>query len=94
MYKILAIVGGWLLKNSVQMVLKGAGLGIVSYLGLLVAFRATFDYLLTNLKTMPYEALSLLGLAGVDHALGAVIGAGIFLLKIKSGSLSLRKAKG
>lgn len=91
MLKFLAILSEWLLKNSVQKVLSGAGLGIVSYLGVLVVLRAAFDQLMNSVYSMPADLIQMMGIWGIDHVLSSFISVAIFLMTLNSGKLAIRK---
>lgn len=91
MGKLLALIGSWLSKNLVQKALSGAGLGVVSYLGILVAIRSAFDSMINSVHTLPADMLNLMGIFGVDHVLSTFISVGTFLLTLNSGKLAIRK---
>lgn len=91
MLKFLAVLSEWLLKNSVQKVLSGAGLSIVSYLGVLVALRAAFDQLMNSAYSMPADLIQMMGIWGIDHVLSSFISVAVFLMTLNSGKLALRK---
>lgn len=91
MGRLLVLVGGWLLDNFIRRILAGAGLAIVSYLGVLALVRAAFDNMINNLSSMPGVLLSMMGMSGIDHVLGSFISVAIFLMTLDSGKLMLRK---
>lgn len=90
MGRIFANIGEWLLRNSVQKALAGAGLGVVSYLGILVAVRAAFDQLINSTYSLPADVLQLMGLYGIDHVLSTFVSVAVFLLTLNSGKLAIR----
>lgn len=92
MLKILALIGSWLLKNSVQTALKGAGLSVVSYLVIIVSIRAAFDSLIDSAYSVGADVLSLMGIYGIDHVLSAFISVAVFLLTLNQGKLTIKKA--
>lgn len=91
MGRLLAVFGEWLLKNAVQKVLLGAGLGLVSYLGILTAVRAAFDQMLNSVNGLPADFLNLLGIYGIDFVISAFVSVAVFLLTLNSGKLAIRK---
>lgn len=91
MLKFLAVLSGWLLKNSVQKVLSGAGLGLVSYLVILTSVRAAFDTLIDTAYSGPAELLNLMGMSGIDYVIGGFVSVAVFLLTLNSGKLAIRK---
>lgn len=91
MLKLLAVLSGWLLKNSVQKVLSGAGLGLVSYLVILTSVRAAFDTLIDTAYSGPAELLNLMGMSGIDYVIGGFVSVAVFLLTLNSGKLAIRK---
>lgn len=91
MLKFFANLAEWLLKNSVQKALSGAGLGVVSYLVVLVSVRAAFDQMINSIYSAPAGLLSLMGIYGIDHVLGSFISVAVFLMTLNSGKLAIRK---
>lgn len=91
MLRILAILAEWLLKNAVQKILLGAGLGIVSYLTVVSAVKAAFMSLVGSVHTMPTAILAIMGMLGLDHVLGTVASISVFILTLSSGKLAIRK---
>lgn len=91
MLRILLIIGEWLLKNAVQRILLGAGLAIVSYMGVLVVIRATFNSLISNINSVAADMINLMGIYGIDYVLSSLISVSVFLLTLNSGKLALRK---
>ena len=91
MYKIFAQIGDWLLKNSVQKVLTGAGLSVVTYLGIILAVREAFEYLINSAQTAGADALALLGIYGIDFVLSGFVSVAVFLLTLNEGKLFIRK---
>jgi len=91
MGKLLALLGGWFSKNIIQKALMGAGLGVVSYLGILVAVRTAFDSMINSVYSLPADMLNLMGIFGVDHVISTFVSVGIFLLTLNSGKLAIRK---
>lgn len=91
MLKLFANLSEWLLKNSVQKILTGAGLGVVSYLVVMVSVRAAFNQLIDTVYAAPTVLLSLMGLSGIDYVLSAFVSVAIFLMTLNSGKLSIRK---
>ncbi|OEY92540.1 DUF2523 family protein [Acinetobacter qingfengensis] len=91
MFKIFYKILDWLLKNSVQRVLAGAGLSVVSYLAVLTAIQTAFYSLVNNVNSISADLLQLLGLSGVDKCLSAFISVAVFLLTLNSGKLAIRK---
>lgn len=91
MYKIFAQIGEWLLRNTVQKVIKGAGLSIVTYLSIIVAVREAFDYLIQSAQTVGADVLGLCGIYGIDFVLSAFVSVAVFLLTLNEGKLFIRK---
>jgi len=91
MGKLLAQISEWLLKNSVQKTLSGAGLGIVSYLVILVSVRAAFDKMINSAYSGPSQLLNLMGIYGIDYVLSAFVSVAVFLMTLNSGKLAIRK---
>lgn len=91
MLKFLAKLTEWLLKNSVQTVLKGAGLSVVSYLGIVVAIRAAFDQLINSIYSTSADLLNFMGIAGIDFVLGGFVSTAVFILTLRQGNLLIRK---
>ncbi|MFW1646205.1 DUF2523 family protein [Acinetobacter guillouiae] len=91
MGKLLVLIGGWLLDNFIRRILAGAGLAVVSYLGVLALVRTAFDSIINNLYSTPGVLLSMMGMLGIDHVLGSFISVAIFLITLDSGKLMLRK---
>lgn len=91
MLKFFANLAEWLLKNSVQKALSGAGLGVVSYLVVLVSVRAAFDQMINTVYSAPAGLLNLMGIYGIDYVLGSFISVAIFLMTLNSGKLAIRK---
>jgi len=91
MARLLVILAEWLLKNAVQKILLGAGLGIVSYLGTLSAVEFAFNSQIAGLNGLAPDLLALMGIFGVDHNLSSFISVAIFLLTLNSGKLAIRK---
>lgn len=91
MLKFLATLTEWLLKNSVQKALSGAGLGVVSYLVVLVSVRAAFDQMINSAYSAPAQLLNLMGIYGVDAVLSAFVSVAVFLMTLNSGKLAIRK---
>lgn len=91
MLKFFAKLVEWLLKNGVQKTLMGAGLGVVSYLTVLVAIRAAFDQMINSVYSAPSSLLNLMGIFGIDYVLSSFISVAIFLLTLNSGKLAIRK---
>lgn len=91
MGKLLALIGGWLSKNIIQRALMGAGLGLVSYFGILVAIRTAFDKMINSVNSMPADLLNLMGITGVDHNISTFVSVAIFLLTLNQGKLMIRK---
>lgn len=91
MGKILAVIGAWLSNNIIQKALTGAGLGLVSYFGILTAVRVSFNSMINSVNSLPSEMLSLLGLFGIDHVLSTFVSVAIFLMTLNSGKIALRK---
>lgn len=92
MLRVLALIGEWLLKNSVQKILKGAGLSVASYLGILTAIRVAFDKLMQNVNSIGGELLGMLGLIGLDYVLSAYVSVAMFLLMLNQGKLFIKGA--
>lgn len=88
---ILAKISEWLLKNSIQKSLLGAGLGVMGYLGILTAIRTAFNTLINSVYTIPADLLGYLGYIGIDHCLSAYVGVSLFLLTINSNKLFIGK---
>lgn len=91
MLKFLAVLSEWLLKNSVQKVISGAGLSIVSYLGVLIALRAAFTSLMNKAYDMPADALQMMGIWGLDHVLSSFISVAVFIMTLNAGKIAIRK---
>ncbi|EOZ8551058.1 hypothetical protein B9Y25_08720 [Acinetobacter baumannii] len=91
MLKFLAKLTEWLLKNSVQKVLTGAGLSVVSYLSVVAVIRAAFESLINSVYSVSADLLNFMGICGLDYALSGFVSVAVFLMTIKQGSLSLRK---
>ena len=91
MLRFLVIFGEWLLKNTVQKVLLGAGLSIVTYMGVLVAVRAAFNSMISNINSVGAAMLNLMGIYGIDYNLSGLISTAVFLLTLNSGKLAIRK---
>ncbi len=91
MGKIFVLISGWLLDNFIRRVLAGAGLAIMSYMGVLALVRTAFDSIINNLYSAPGVLLAMMGMLGVDHVLGSFISVAIFLITLDSGKLMLRK---
>lgn len=91
MLKFLANLSEWLLKNSVQKALSGAGLGVVSYLVVLVSVRAAFDQMINSAYSAPAQLLNLMGIFGVDAVISAFVSVAVFLMTLNSGKLAIRK---
>jgi hypothetical protein len=91
MARILIVILEWLLKNAVQKILLGAGLGIVSYLGTLSAVQFAFNSQISGLNGLAPDLLALMGIFGVDHVLSSFISVAIFLITLNSGKLAIRK---
>lgn len=91
MGKILAIIGEWLLRNGVKKVLAGAGLGVFSYLAVIVAIRAAFDSLISEVNSVPRDVLELMGLSGIDTVISAFVSVAIFLMTLNNGKLVIRQ---
>lgn len=91
MLRVLAIFGEWLLKNTVQKVLLGAGLSIVSYMGVLVVVRTAFNSLISDINSVGAAMLNLMGIYGIDFVLSGLISVAVFLLTLNSGKLMIRK---
>ncbi|WAU78008.1 DUF2523 family protein [Acinetobacter sp. TR3] len=91
MARILIVIAEWLLKNAIQKMLIGAGLGVVSYLGTMTAVRVAFDSQINSLNGVAPDLLALMGIYGVDHVLSSFISVAIFLLTLNSGKLAIRK---
>lgn len=91
MLKFFATLSEWLLKNSVQKALSGAGLGVVSYLVVLTSVRAAFDQMINTAYSAPAELLNLMGIYGIDYVLGSFISVSVFLMTLNSGKLAIRK---
>lgn len=91
MLKFFAVLTEWLLKNSVQKALSGAGLSVVSYLGVLVAVRAAFDQLINSVYSIAADLLQMMGIWGIDHVLGSFISVAVFLMTLNTGKLAIRK---
>ncbi|WP_165382091.1 DUF2523 family protein [Acinetobacter sp. WCHAc060025] len=91
MGKLLALVMGWLSKNIIQRALMGAGLGLVSYFGILVAIRTAFDKMINSAYSMPADLLNLMGIYGIDYNLSTFVSVAVFLLTLNQGKLMLRK---
>lgn len=91
MGRLLVLISDWILRNTIQKVLKGAGLGLVSYLGILSAIRLAFDTLINSAYTAPAQLLNLMGMFGIDHVLSSLVSVAVFLLTLNQGKLFLRK---
>ncbi|WP_224963462.1 DUF2523 family protein [Acinetobacter guillouiae] len=91
MGKLLVLIGGWLSKNIIQKALMGAGLGLVSYFGILVAIRTAFDSMINSVYSVPADLLNLMGIFGVDHVISTFVSVGVFLLTLNQGKLLIRK---
>ncbi|MCU4423309.1 DUF2523 family protein [Acinetobacter sp. WU_MDCI_Abxb74] len=91
MLKFLAVLGEWLLKNSVQKVIAGAGLSVVGYVGILVAVRAAFNTMIGDLNSIPATLLQMMGICRIDHFIGSFVSVALFLLTLNSGKLMIRK---
>lgn len=89
--KFLAKLTEWLLKNSVQTVLKGAGLSVVSYLGIVVAIRAAFDSLINSIYSSSADLLNVLGIYGIDLVIASFVSVAVFILTLRQGNLLIRK---
>ncbi|MBV6769770.1 DUF2523 family protein [Acinetobacter baumannii] len=92
MLKFFALLTEWLLKNSVQKVLSGAGLSIVSYLTVVTAIRVAFDKLINSVYSVSADLLNFMGICGIDYALSGYVSVSIFLLMLKKGNLNIRKS--
>lgn len=90
MAKILTIIAEWFLKNSVKKILAGAGLGIFTYLGIVVAIRAAFDLLIQDVNSISADVLALMGIYGIDKVISAFISVAIFLLTLNNGKLIIK----
>ncbi|MCU4333121.1 DUF2523 domain-containing protein [Acinetobacter pittii] len=91
MLKFLAKLTEWLLKNSVQKVLTGAGLSVVSYLSVVAVIRVAFERLINSVNSVSADLLNFMGICGLYYALSGFVSVAVFLMTIKQGSLSLRK---
>jgi len=91
MLKLLATLSEWLLKNSVQKVLSGAGLGVVSYLVIITSVRAAFDSMINSVYSGAADLLNLMGIYGIDFVLSSFVSVAVFLLTLNSGKLAIRK---
>lgn len=91
MIRLFVLLAEWVLRNTVQKVLKGAGLGLVSYLGILSAIRYAFDTLISSASSAPATILNLMGIYGIDHVLSSLVSVAVFLLTLNQGKLMLRK---
>lgn len=92
MGRVLVVIIEWLLKNSVQKILLGLGLGVVSYLGTMSAVKYAFNQQLLGLNGLAPDLLALMGIYGIDHVLSSFISAAIFVMALSSGKLAIRKA--
>ncbi|MCE6006667.1 DUF2523 family protein [Acinetobacter soli] len=91
MLKFLAVLSEWLLKNSVQKIIAGAGLSVVSYLGVLIALRAAFTALMNKAYDMPADLIQMMGIWGIDHVLSTFISVAVFIMTLNAGKIAIRK---
>lgn len=91
MGRFLFVLAEWLLKNAVQKILIGAGLGIVSYLATMSAVRYAFNQQLAGLDGLAPDLLALMGIYGIDHVLSSFVSAALFIMVLNAGKLSIRK---
>ncbi|WP_151753903.1 DUF2523 family protein [Acinetobacter soli] len=91
MLKFLAVLSEWLLKNSVQKIIAGAGLSVVSYLGVLIALRAAFTALMNKAYDMPADLIQMMGIWGIDHVLSTFISVAVFIMTLNAGKMAIRK---
>ncbi|MBF7691731.1 DUF2523 domain-containing protein [Acinetobacter pollinis] len=94
MIRLLFIFGDWLLKGFVRSVLMGAGLGLATGAGLLVAINTYIDHLVSQFGTLSSDVLGLLAMSGVHIALSSIIGAVVFRLTLNSAKVTLIKKGG
>lgn len=92
MGRLLVLIGDWLLRNTIQKVLKGAGLAVFSYLAILSSVKLAFEQLINSAYTAPTALLSLMGIYGIDHVLSSLVSVAVFLLTLNQGKLFLKKA--
>lgn len=90
MWRILIIVGEFLLKGAVKTILLGAGLAIISTAGSLVAINIFISKLQAQANSMPADTVAFLAMSGFPTAFSMVIGAVVFRLTINA-SLKLVK---
>lgn len=92
MWRILTLVGEYLLKQSVKTMLLGAGLGLASTAGILTALNVYISRLQQQANSMASDAIALLALSGFHIAFSMVIGAVVFRLTLNA-SVKLVKLK-
>lgn len=69
----------------------GAGLSVVSYLGIVVAIRAAFDQLINSVYSTSADLLNFMGICGIDYVLGGFVSTAVFILTLRQGNLMIRK---
>lgn len=92
MWRILMLVGEFLLKQSIKTALLGAGLGLASTAGVLVALNTYISMLQAQANSMPNDVMALLAMSGFPVAFSMVIGAVVFRLTVNA-SVKLVKLK-
>ncbi|MCU4496796.1 DUF2523 domain-containing protein [Acinetobacter ursingii] len=92
MWRILFLVGEFLLKQSIKTALLGAGLGLASTAGVLVALNIYISKLQSQANSMPSDTIALLAMSGFPIAFSMVIGAVVFRLTLNA-SVKLVKLK-
>lgn len=93
MWRFLTLFSEWLLKGSVQTVLKGAGLGLGSTIATLAVVQAYIDKVVSESQGFKADMLALCALSGADIALSAILGAIVYKLTVSGAKLSLMKLK-
>lgn len=91
MWRILVIVGEFLLKGAVKTLLLGAGLAIVSTAGTIAAINIYISKLQTQANSMHSDTIQLLAMSGFPAAFSMIIGAVVFRITVNS-ALKLVKA--
>ena len=78
-------VGNSLLSGAIKQVLKGAGLGLVSYASISTMLESIIARANAQLMQGDGQALSILGLGGVDTCLSIVLSACIIRVSLGVG---------
>ena len=76
---LLAMVRPLLAKIFVSL-----GLGLITYVGVQAAFDKVVNLAVSNISGLPPQASALAGLAGIDTALGIVIGACSYVIGLSA----------